>query len=468
MISRSCTRAAIWASRSPADLDHPFDERAHQPFSDPANVAGHSTSRRADAAGARAQLPSPFFRLAVSAIAGRRLLLSELDTATGEALSRLPAGRTGAGSLDRAIDATERNRTLIEIDPTTGAALLRVLEPRTARTAEQRHARRSSDLTAYDGALADPTSLASLAASLTTGTLLSPTRLQAYATCPFSFFAERVLGVRVIDEPDEVLRIEPSIRGSLVHEVLEGFLGEQEPGRLDPSQRAALHVRLAAIADETLARADSEGATGAPLLWRHDRDTILADLRTWLDREIDDDTPFGRHDLEISFGDGPEPFVLTVGSRELRFRGRIDRLDSSPSGAFRVTDYKTGRNKATKATGLDGGRALQLPVYLLAAAHLLGFDAADGRAGYYFVTRAEGFQRVELSDAELAGRRDDLDTVLGRIADGIAAGDFHAEPGDPCRYCDFDAACPVTRKSLRERKAGDPRIVGFEEMRQVP
>ena len=58
--------------------------------------------------------------------------------------------------------------------------------------------------------------------------------------------------------------------------------------------------------------------------------------------------------------------------------------------------------------------------------------------------------------------------VLGRILDGIAAGDFHPEPSaDTCRYCDFQDLCDVGRMRIRERKNDDPHVQTFAEMRGI-
>jgi hypothetical protein len=43
VISRSFTRAAMWASRSLDDRDHHFYDDARRPFTNPANVAGCTT-----------------------------------------------------------------------------------------------------------------------------------------------------------------------------------------------------------------------------------------------------------------------------------------------------------------------------------------------------------------------------------------------------------------------------------------
>lgn len=75
-----------------------------------------------------------------------------------------------------------------------------------------------------------------------------------------------------------------------------------------------------------------------------------------------------------------EPIEIQAGARTLRLNGRMDRLNwDQERTAFRVVYYKTGRMGDEKAGQLQGGRMLQLPLYVLAAAQLLGIVPCDGR-----------------------------------------------------------------------------------------
>ena len=76
--------------------------------------------------------------------------------------------------------------------------------------------------------------------------------------------------------------------------------------------------------------------------------------------------------------------------------GRIDRVtwDHDPPTRFRVIDYKTGKVRDDKPAQLQGGRMLQLPLYVLAAAQLLGVDPDAGEAAYVYPTRRGEFRTV--------------------------------------------------------------------------
>ena len=164
-------------------------------------------------------------------------------------------------------------------------------------------------------------------------------------------------------------------------------------------------------------------------------------------------------ELELSFGyGGAEPLELPVGDSTLRLGGRIDRLDHSPAG-FRVVDYKSGRGAPGKDGQLDGGEALQLPLYVLAGAMLLGREPSEGEAAFHNVSRRGGLKRISFLASDLRDRGDDLTGVLTRIVGGIASGDFHVEPGKRAATATTPSSATSVASAIAERKRDDARMV---------
>jgi ATP-dependent helicase/DNAse subunit B len=242
------------------------------------------------------------------------------------------------------------------------------------------------------------------------------------------------------------------------------------------------------IAEQECAAAEARGETGYPAMWAADRLEVIEDCLRWLEAEREDPRtralPHGA--CEARFGarhpgeevgelsrDDPIEIALPTGD-VLRLSGRIDRIAwaGEPPSRFRVVDYKTGRVRDEKPGQLQGGRMLQLPLYVLAGAQLLAVDPRQGEAAYVYPTRRGGFQTVDRTGEELAERHDQVLSVLAGILDGIGRGDFMVAPHKPdsaCRYCDFDAICPHPREPYVKRKAGDPRLAPFaEQVRSVP
>jgi RecB family exonuclease len=435
------------------------------------------STRRAAEAGGRAQLPSSFFRYAASALAGRRLRAYEIGELDPRFYRRLLAGRIGADDPARALTLPERDITTLEQNPPLGTALLHRLAPSTLRSDVLRRARWGTrTLTPFDGVLGEAEALDAIAAWLAESSPLGPSILETYALCPYRFFLERLVRVRPIEDPEEIVELDALTRGSVIHTILERFLFSHKPEDLRGKPRNDLQRALRQIADEELDAIVAQGLSGAPLLWERSRTEIADDLVRWLDREIGDPGTFAERGFEVAFGgrwsgsdESPysrdEPLRLEIAGQELRLRGRIDRVEWTPGEAFRIIDYKSGLNRQKGV--FAGGQALQLAIYLLAAADIVGIDVERGTAVYSFATRRGGFTDHFLTGADLRAKWEIFEGVLGRIVSGVTSGDFHAEPGRHCQWCDFDAACDVGRRRQSERKAEDERRVSFVQMKEV-
>ena len=423
-------------------------------------------TRRANESGGRAQLPSAFFRAAAGAIAGRRVQVAEVERLSF--VRRIGAGTVAAGGLDSALTLAERDRTLLTLQPGLGRGLLERLQPSIIRSDALRRARwRNRELTPYDGLFVSPEAVEAAARMFADGRVLSATGLEAYAACPFRYLLRNVLRVKPLDEPEAQLRMPRNEVGTLMHTVLERFVASLPGGRLDQTRPDLHRQELRAFSDAVLDEAEAAGVVGAPLLWEADRREITDDLAAWLEAELVDPGRHAEHELELSFGyGGDKPLEVTVGAHALRLGGRIDRIDHSPAG-FRVVDYKSGRGAKGKDGQLAGGQALQLPLYVLAGGMLLGRDPAEGEAAFHNISRRGGLKRISFAASDLRDRGDDLTGVLTRIVGGIASGDFHVEPGDACRYCDYAELCDVGRERIAQRKRDDPKMVSFAEMKAI-
>ena len=160
---------------------------------------------------------------------------------------------------------------------------------------------------------------------------------------------------------------------------------------------------------------------------------------------------------------------MTAGGREILLQGRIDRIDWDDARTrFGVIDYKTGsaRDKAP----FDKGKALQLPIYLRAAARALGMEAEQGSAQYFYVSTKGGFKRKIVTGEELEARNAEFERVIGTIADGIDTGMFAPNPGTDaytCKWCDYNDVCDQRIDRIMLRKADDPRGEAYRLMGEI-
>ncbi|MEX2254778.1 MAG: PD-(D/E)XK nuclease family protein, partial [Acidimicrobiia bacterium] len=340
------------------------------------------------------------------------------------------------------------------------------------------HARASSEASAFEGFLGASPSLAPGVARPT-----SPTALQDWASCPFRYFLARVLRLRDVPRPEETQTISALDEGTLIHDVLEEFLRDS-PALTDPETRwtSADRARLTTLVDAKCDEAEARGITGRRVPWILARRRIVRTAARFLATD-----EYVRHrygvvpapdGLERAFGDDGEPPVeVDLGDgRSVRFRGRIDRVDRAPGGKLAVVyDYKTGGSRRYEGSAddpVDAGKALQLPVYALAARAREGTD--DAIAAYWFT-------RFDLDDAllevSLVEAEERFVDVVGTIVDGAGRGCFPAVPGDrawnhivqrevweTCRFCDFDRLCPVDRGTAWGRIRDDEAAAPFRAL----
>ena len=446
---------------------------------------------RAEAGRSGKHLPSYFFRSIVDAIEGRRLSLEELEWSPH--VRRIEAGRLTCDPIDDALSLAEYDRGLVRLAnegaaPAAIAALSRdAARPGFGRAVIARRQRWGlRQLTAYDGVMTDAASVRAAAEAsvfLDPAKSVSASRLETYATCPYRYFLKYALYINPLDEPEQIDRIDPLQRGTLIHEILQTFF--ERTGRADPprAERRTAHLaRLDEISRDCGEERERRGVTGRPLIWKMDKQAIDEDLVRWYDQEVE---AAAGSDLlpgafEARFGPAyygaeaedeqlstDEPLELTVDGRVLRVQGRIDRIDwDEARTTFRVIDYKTGTKRAK--ANLNQGKALQLPIYLHAAAKMLGMPPERGESQYFYVSSKGGFGRVGLSGETIVGRASELEQVLGTIADGVDAGTFPANPiKDHCKFCDYKDICDVRITKIAERKIGDPRGAAFIALREI-
>ena len=403
---------------------------------------------RADARTGRERLPSLFFAAAASALAGRPLAGAELERLVVEDdLDRLP--------LEDAVDAGERDRIRLRRDEAAATAIA-AGSPffRQSRLASQ--ARWSGKLTRYDGLVVGEgdEGLRARLDPLAARFPVSASRLATYARCGFLYLLQNVLRLQPAPEPEERRRIDPLERGDLFHRVAERYLRElRDRGELPVRDTDAARARLAAMAEEALEGLVEGSPPRFTLLWQREKRKFHETVRGWLEREAAAAAKSTPAHFELSFGLGrerdeeephdPEPLAIDLGDgRSLRVSGKIDRIDRRADGLV-LRDYKTGRAPRDDGGVFRGGRQLQIPFYVLAAAKLLpGERVVDAFLDYVDGGRLVAF-RPDLAHGP------EFRDLLRRLVDLVARGVFVQEPS-ACDFCDFTAVCGP--KALLQRR----------------
>ena len=235
---------------------------------------------------------------------------------------------------------------------------------------------------------------------LLTARAWSPTALQQYARCPYRFALRGIFGLRPVERPIAIERVDPATRGQIYHEVQFELLRDLTARHQLPvtSENLPLALELLEQALQLVARqAEADLAPAIPQIWHAEVDAIRADLRGWLQRGSQQSgwTP---EFFELSFGlrdpagrdprSQPEPVELDGG---FRLQGSIDLVERHASGRAR----SGSQDRSVRIPGRRwwGGRG--------AAAGALcarGGEAAR-RAGecgrLYYATIAQNYTAIE-------------------------------------------------------------------------
>ena len=205
----------------------------------------------------------------------------------------------------------------------------------------------------------------------------SASQLEKYIGCPMRWYVERILNPASWDPDAEPLR-----RGGLAHAALKDTL----EGLRERTGSAAVTPATLETARELLVRALAEREPEHPLSVSGERLPgarlrLRSDLERYLEHAARVQWPLEPGPLELSFGlPAEEEGDLELPAFELGdgvvLRGRIDRVDESPSGDAVVVDYKSG-NAALPTRWMGEGK-VQVPLYMLAVERLLGRTAAGG------------------------------------------------------------------------------------------
>jgi len=432
---------------------------------------------RGDLRARRERRASRWLLASASRLAGHRVFSSDVAALGPEVLHTVASYDDGVVHADHHGSVVERDVAALRVSWLGGADLL--IHPLVvgdlARGFAVRAARSGPHLTEWDGNLAGQP-----VPSPARGRPMSPTRLETWASCPFRYFLGNVLHLGERDDPERVVEISPADKGTLIHQVLEGFLTEVL-GRGAPEPDAAWtpedRRRIGELAEQAFADVEARGLTGRPLTWRRTRSGVLNDLDVFLS-EDDEHRRTSRvrpaaAEMAFGLGDTPPLSLKLPSGRTLTFRGSADRVDRADDGHLVVLDYKTGSAKPYKDLANDpvqAGTALQLGVYAEAARAQLG---ADEVASYYWAISVKGgYGKHGYPWTE--DRRSRFLDVTEAIVDGIESGVFPAQPGaydsfwgshTGCTWCDFDRVCPRDRDDHQRATAGAPELRLLERLR---
>ena len=303
---------------------------------------------------------------------------------------------------------------------------------------------------------------------------MSASRLEQFNRCPFAHYVKYGLGAK--ERPES--REEAADAGTFLHDALDAFLKlVKERG-----------LNWATLTDEDADALVKE--IMPPLIASHNDGIFLRDvrLREALFLRIESVKKCARsivrqmqagsyRPYETELGFGPEcpfpPLLLkTDDGQSVKLYGRIDRVDISPDGFYRVIDYKMGDRQFEPAK-IAAGLSLQLPLYLAAV------EGLEGEMGgmYYMPLSLPAVREGEKEKRHvLRGVTADSEASIQALERGLDGASAIVQKlrrnkngslgGNVCRQEDMRTltreAVAVAERTLAHMRRGEAEVIPFK------
>ncbi len=351
-----------------------------------------------------------------------------------------------------------------------------------ASAAATHEAGRSNAPTAYNGQIEDAAMHALLDARYGEAYNWSATQLEELAKCAWSWFASRVL--KLEQRGDLTEQMEPTTRGSLLHDALDRFFADARrrtgaPAFLRETDRPWAEPALRDALDSAWSTLSSTEWLGSPALHDITRAELAAQLQRYLDFEIgyneksyNNKTNASRQIRMGAFAGEMDFANVALGANgvSFRLRGLIDRVDIGVDDRIpdseqyiAAIDYKSSIGSAPaggKASGWKDGVVLQVPLYALALRQLSigGSVRSLARLEYRTLKRPKAVHTLDFVTLKLVKKERELqevpeaeDALAGALSHAAAkvqqarTGVLPASPTDSCGCSPYCVARDICR-----------------------
>ncbi len=277
---------------------------------------------------------------------------------------------------------------------------------------------------------------------LNRGLMVSSSRLELIAFCPYLYFLKYILKIKPPQEmiEDPGVWLDPAERGIIFHQIFEEFYKKLKeispPGNFFSPSYANHWYILEEIALSRLEQKRKRLAPPNNLVYQHESKEILDSCRFFLHCEEEKCKGEIPTYLELAFGtrDNQNEELGKIkavelslpGGKSISFQGKIDRIDKLNGDTYRIIDYKTGTPYGfSRSKYFQNGKQIQHALYalslkkILAKAGISAFPKIQ-KAGYYFPT-LNGQGRQYFYGEE---RRNQVLEIIDLLLDITAQGNF--------------------------------------------
>lgn len=248
---------------------------------------------------------------------------------------------------------------------------------------------------------------------------ISPSRLEQYFKCPFSYFMQKGLKAYKLQKAE----LSPAQAGTLIHLVLEMLVSAQKRGEKPfwELENADLRAKTTQITADYMAECFG-GADAVPARIKSNMEHICEGLFRvikHLGEELKQ-SEFTPAEFEMKIGQGGvEPILMrTDEGEEISVEGVVDRVDTAEINGekyLRVVDYKSGGKKFDLGHILSGFD-LQMLIYLFSIVEN-GKDALENLspAGVLYLPALGSYASVKRNEIEYDADSADKSLVMSGI-----------------------------------------------------
>ncbi len=277
---------------------------------------------------------------------------------------------------------------------------------------------------------------------LNRGLIMSSSRLELIAFCPYLYFLKYVLKIMPPKEmaEDPGVWLDPSERGIILHQIFEKFYEElkkaSSAGNFIPPSYENHWPILEEIVLSRLKQKRKRLEPPNNLVYQYESKEMLDSCGFFLhceEKKYRGEIPAY---LELAFGtrdnrNGELGKIRAVelslpGGRSISFQGKIDRIDKIGEDTYRIIDYKTGTPyDFSRSKYFQNGKQIQHALYALSLKKILAKAGISefpkiAEAGYYFPTlNGQGKQYFYREE-----KREQVLEIIDILLDIVSRGDF--------------------------------------------
>ena len=267
---------------------------------------------------------------------------------------------------------------------------------------------------------------------------ISVTALESLLKCPYSFYLEKVEGIKPYRPPQ--IEEAPELWGTIIHRVMCNIFAGYENKSISGEDIPEL---INSFREGILREIEEEYREGKI-------STLYRDVLTIRSEEV-----VNKFSSIINNHQGYE-FITSEREIEeelpfLHLKGKIDRIERAPAGLINIVDIKTGRATPPSYTEKNFFNEfnIQIPLYIWMYSRKFNIDSKDiiGNIWHFdFIEDEKNNEKFYYS--KKLNYLDRIEEFLQEKVIKIVKGEYSFIPEEPknCYLCNYKGLCPYERK----------------------